>query len=454
MRGSGAILGGVALLTGFSPPAVSAADQCGPLKRITTVDTVTGPAGYMLVPVKIGDAQRLLLFDTGGAISGITQSAAQELHLPTYDSRVKLVGVSGAVSTRYTIIPSISVGAAESKGAEYMILPDNMPNLSRGGVAGTLAPATGVDIDLDFAERKLSFFSTDHCDGKVVYWPAGAVAVVPMRVAGLREGSAAPGRLPRRLISTEHIIIPVSLDGKQLDALVDTGAANTALKLPVAEERFGVDVNAPDMQAVGQLGAASSAKVYRKRFGTLSFEGVTVSNPVISLIPDQMTRSLGDQRQTGSLTRPTDTGLPDLIVGMDVLSKTHMYIAYGERKVYITAAAAPAAQPVSVVQPETNAPVVVNLSGSWKITSQRVAPVCQIVQADDGLKGSCTGPQATGDLTGSIAGQAVHWQWRRVANGNGAMTLWSFSGTLSGDGAIMGFAEQNGRTAPFTATKQ
>jgi predicted aspartyl protease len=438
--GTGA-LSGVAIIS--IPLPASAADQCGPLKRITAVDTVTGPAGYMLVPVKIGDAERLLLFDTGGAISSITPAAAQELHLPAYDSRVRIIGISGAVSTRYTIIPSVTVGTVESRRAQYMILPDNMPRLAQGGVAGTLAPAPGVDIDLDFAGRKLSFFSTDHCEGKVVYWPAEAVAVVPMRVAGLRPGNA---------ISTEHIIIPVKLDGKQLDALVDTGATNNVLKLPVAQERFGVDLKAPDVQEVGQLGKNASAKVYRKRFGTLSFEGVTVLNPMVDLVPDEVTRSLGDQRPTGSLTRPADTGLPDLILGMPVLSKTHMYVAYGERKVYITAASdAALAQPASASRP---AETLLNVSGSWKITSSGVAPVCDIVQTDTALKGFCSGPQAKGELNGTVTGQAIHWQWKRVANANGATSLWNFSGTMSADNTISGFAEQGGRSAPFTATKQ
>src|SRR5205085_9450410 len=123
---------------------VLAADECGPLQRITSVDTVTGPAGYMLVPVKIGDAQRLLLFDTGGAVSSLTLQGAQELHLPILDSNARLVGVSGAQSTRVTIIPSLSIGTAEFKNARYMIWPGNLPT----GIAGLLAPAPGVDIDL------------------------------------------------------------------------------------------------------------------------------------------------------------------------------------------------------------------------------------------------------------------------------------------------------------------
>ena len=438
MRAFGALLC-VGLPVAMTAHSAFAADQCGPLQRLTSVDTVTGPAGFMLVPVKIGDAQRLLLFDTGGSISGVTPQTAQELHLPTYDSRVSLTGVNGAVSRRYTIIPSVTIGTAESKSAQYMILPNGV----LPGIAGTLAPATGVDIDLDFAGKKLSFFSTNHCEGKVVYWSAQAVAVVPMRVAGSPAGGTGLG--------TEHIIIPVTLDGKQLEALIDTGAGNNALNLRVATDRFSIDVNAPDVQQIGQFENKPSAKIYRKRFGTLSFEGVTVTNPVIDLLPDEMTRALGDTRPTGSLIREADRGLPDLIIGMPVLNKTHMYIAYRERKVYITPAGdAAQVQQASLTQPAAGS----NFSGSWKIQSQPVRPVCEITQSGNELRGSCTGPAAKGEVTGTVAGQTVRWQWKRVANNNGNTSLWNFSGTIGSDNSINGFLEQNGRSAPFTATKQ
>jgi predicted aspartyl protease len=433
-----------ALCIAFIPETGTAAESCPPLTRITSVDTVTGPGGYMLVPVKIGDAQRLMLFDTGGSLSSITPTAAEELHIPTYDSRVRIVGVTGKVSSRLAIIPSITIGTVESKQAQYMVLPgDLLRGLNPGGVAGLLAPAPGLDIDIDFAAHKLSFFSTNHCEGKVVYWPADAVAVVPMRNAGSQPGSR---------LSTERIMIPVTLEGKQIDALIDTGSTNNVLKLGVAEDRFGVDLKAPDVQPLGQLGSNASAKTYRKRFATMSFEGVTVTNPVLDLIPDKQTGAFGDERPTGSLIQPQDRGLPDLIVGMSVLSKLHIYVAYKERKVYITAAAASAGvQTASASRPAEPA---LQIAGSWNITSQPVRPVCDIVQNGGDLSGSCIGAQAGGELSGTVAGQAIRWQWKRIANSNGNVSLWDFSGTMSADNKITGFVELNGRTAPFTATKQ
>jgi hypothetical protein len=79
-------------------------------------------------------------------------------------------------------------------------------------------------------------------------------------------------------------------------------------------------------------------KIYRRRFNTMSFEGVTVTNPDILMIPDEVSRRMPNTTRTGSLVREANRGLPDIALGMSVLRNTHMYVAYKERKVYITAA--------------------------------------------------------------------------------------------------------------------
>jgi predicted aspartyl protease len=302
----------------------ASAAECG-LKRLVSVDTLATANGSMLVPVKIGNAERYLLFDTGGSISGLTQPAAQDLGLSTLESNVELIGIGGAVSRRYTVLPSFTIGAVDAKAVKFMILPGNTAMSRDNQLAGTIAPNPNVDVELDFAGRKLGLFSSDHCAGQVVYWPATAIAVVPMRVAGLG-----------------HVIIPVTLDGKNMDALVDTGASDSILNLRVARDRFDILPDSPDMDPVGALRGNPSAKIYRRRFNTLSFEGVTVTNPNLILMPDQVSQRIPNSTRTGSLIRSSDRGLPDLILGMSVLSKTHIYVAYREKKVYITAAGPPA----------------------------------------------------------------------------------------------------------------
>jgi hypothetical protein len=204
-------------------------------------------------------------------------------------------------------------------------------NPNDAGLVGVLGPdiLQNYDVDMDFGGRKLQLISPDHCDGKVVYWTAPAVAVVPMRLA--EDGKA---------------VISVNIDGKRMDAVLNTGQVPTTMNLAVAEDRFKIDVNAPDVKEIGQVGKIASAKIYRRQFQSLSFEGVTINNPEINLVPDEVRARMPNKNRpkTGSLTRgdTVTSGLPDMTLGMSTLGRMHVYIAYRERKVYITESSAAA----------------------------------------------------------------------------------------------------------------
>jgi hypothetical protein len=199
--------------------------------------------------------------------------------------------------------------------------------------AGIIAPdfLQHFDVDFDFAVNKLNLISQDHCEGKVVYWHAPAVAVVPMQ---LDRGG--------------HVTFRMVLDGRRVSAMIDTGASDTLLNLNVARQAFKIDANAPDLEKVGELQGGYTANIYRRRFKTLTVEGVTINEPMITLLPDLMSKG-SESPRTGSLIRE-EPGIPNLILGMPTLNKLHLYIAYQERKVYITAANPQAAAPAPASQ--------------------------------------------------------------------------------------------------------
>ena len=68
-------------------------------------------------------------------------------------------------------------------------------------------------------------------------------------------------------------------------------------------------------------------------------------------MPNMMGRCESGRAATGSIIREDRNGLPDVILGMNVLSQMHVYIAYKERKLYITAASPqPASAPAGAAQ--------------------------------------------------------------------------------------------------------
>ena len=306
----------------FTLPAFAA--ECGPLPLLTTLDLNIPRSGVPIVDATIADKPVHLLVDTGGAFSTLTKRTVRELSLTTGQSRVQLTNVRGQKENLEVRLPSITLGHLRQENVFFMVDPggDNPSDTSPQFFEGVLGPdfLRNVDLDFDFAANKLNIVSQKHCAGKVVYWQAPALAIVPMT---LDQGG--------------HITFQMQLDGKRVNAALDTGATNTNLNLTVARQAFNVDVNAPDVEKIGELKGGYSANIYRRRFKSLAFEGVTLNNPMIDLLPDLMSGAGLRAPQTGSLMRES-RALPDVILGMSALSQLHLYVAYQERKVYITAA--------------------------------------------------------------------------------------------------------------------
>lgn len=308
-------------------PAVAAA--CSPMTILTSIEIMPDGSGRPMITALIGDKPTALLVDTGGALSSVTRRAVRELNLQTGASRLQLRNVRGEAENEEARLPSITLGRVRQEGAYFMVLPGsddpNGPGIEEfGGVLGG-DMLRNVDVDLDFTANKLNLISPDHCPGNVVYWHAPSVAVVPITLD--RWG---------------HIFFRLELDGRRVNAALDTGASTTVLNMDIARRTFRVNVDAPDVEKVGELAGGYTVNIYRRRFKTLAFEGVTISNPMITLMPDMLSGVNPGAPRTGSIIRDERAGLPDLILGMDILSEMHVYIGYKERKLYITAANPPA----------------------------------------------------------------------------------------------------------------
>jgi predicted aspartyl protease len=312
----------------FGACAVTSAqadDICPPAEVFTTVDMQIGNDGRIYVPVKLNQIHKSMMIDTGGFFSVVTTEVSNELKLPTRHTRFEIIGVAGD-TTNVAAHTTFALGNLYANSVDFMVSPDaggyadDVPD-----VAGILAPnlLQKYDVEMDFAKMKLSLLSQDHCDGKAVPWPANTVSAVPMK-----------------LDSSNHIQIPVNLDGQDLTAMLDTGAIHTVLNLELAESKYGLKVGDADTPEVGRLLRSPESKTYFHRFKSLSMEGVAIDNPTVRLIPDLMRNKMMDQNDSlkGGSRLPVVTAKPgfgDLILGMNVLRQWHIYIAYKEQMVYL-----------------------------------------------------------------------------------------------------------------------
>jgi predicted aspartyl protease len=319
---AGSLFGSLALAVLLQNGAARAED-CGPLKQINAVDLVAG-SNRALVPVSINGIPKLFLLDTGGDVTQISGDVAADLKLTKQDSNLKLLDMYGHASDKMVRIDKFTLGRLRGENV-YMAIQPN-PDFGKGTrYVGLFGPDMmgRYDVDIDFGTYKMNYFSPDHCPGHVVYWPHAALAVTPMT------------------FHNRHIRLPVKIDGKELKAEIDTGASNTTMMAGVAKRLFDIVPETPGNVPLNTQGMAAA---FGRVFSTLDFEGVAVSNPHIVIVPDLLgSKDPSNGFQTGSRVKKVDDDVDraDVLIGMNVLKKLHIYIAFDENKIYVSEASTP-----------------------------------------------------------------------------------------------------------------
>ena len=290
------------LMSMLTLPA-QADDSCR-LVRMAAFDMNVDVAGGVVVPITISGQSVNLLIDTGGIFTMLTDQSVQKLglkRLNTFGSGEMFFG--GKKVLYYVETSDVNLGGLRADHMPMQVIPDGvLPD----EIGGTLAPniLRHYDVDFDFANAKVNLFAQDHCEGKVVYWTAEPAAQI--RIGIDRDG---------------HIDVPVEVDGKVIEAAIDTGSSRSVLSLELAKSLFDIGSNDPKLTP---LKGPWNALHYP--FATLTLQGVTVRNPDFELVSDAQSHL------------PSDG--PRLLLGMGILRQMHLYIAYKEKKLYVTAASA------------------------------------------------------------------------------------------------------------------
>ncbi|MBN9543876.1 MAG: aspartyl protease family protein [Alphaproteobacteria bacterium] len=216
------------------------------------------------------------------------------------------------------------------------------------GILGT-DMMQSYDIDLDFAHGKLNYFSPEQCVGAGVYWN-------PTTITSMNVKSSV-----RVMARAGLITVPVTLDGHEIIALLDTGADRTFLNPKMASMLFGLDAGSLETANLTVGGAVTKAGLHT--FSRLTIGGLTADNPRIAIPLDTEIPNLFQIRpDSAKMFPPRDTlvfpgyyndlpdelplldprrqsgTLPIMVIGMDLLKHSHLYISFRNRRVYISAA--------------------------------------------------------------------------------------------------------------------
>jgi predicted aspartyl protease len=298
----------IAAFCGGASQAMAQQKEPCPLQEWVTLDMAARPDAFAVIPASLNGMPVQMMLDTGSIFTSITQSTAAKLGLPI---GMGLGGtfVNNINTNQKVLLSSLRLGKISS-GWGALVVPDSMLPAPLAGLLGQDVLAS-FDVEFDPDHGKLNLFLPNTCTTDAAYWAHVApVAVVPFNLS-----------------RSAHMVIQAFLDGKQVNIVLDTGASSSLMSIEAAKQIFNLADDDSRLKVVrdAQINGGPSIHISAFPFSTLQFEGVAITNPVIELIPKE---SLG--RESGV----------DMILGANVLRQLRMYIAYKEKKIYLTSAGA------------------------------------------------------------------------------------------------------------------
>jgi predicted aspartyl protease len=275
------------------------------LERVARVP-MTLKTGHVVIVASANGKDLTLGIDTGGYGSSLSKAGIARLGL-SYAARLgTLVPAGGGawISEGDVHLDSLRIGDLE---LNRMYIPemDALP-----AVDGLIGPdiLNKYDVELDFGGKTFSLFKTHPCADHAVTWTSSYTV------------------LPFTLTESGHVRVRVTLNGQDTDAILDTGAPVSVLSTQDANSMFRLNLNSAGVEAVNPVsgpawGKDRPAKAYATTFKTLTIGGVTIPGPRMELVEGH--NFLGHDFAT-------------LVLGNDVLSRFHLYIAYRQQKLYLT----------------------------------------------------------------------------------------------------------------------
>jgi hypothetical protein len=329
-----------------------------PLPAIADTVALTQVPGsdLMTVPVEINGKPKQFLLNIGTNASEVSQATVDELHLiegikrtETFQSgpaaqsdasanrnvlvgatvQATLVDVKGAHNVddgRARVnIPSFAIGDATGKNLSFVIATDGQMGKSEpydGLMTGSFFKE--YDLELDFGGKKLNYLTPTNCadSDQAVFWPHAEVATIPMTIFD--------GKM--------HV--QVNINGHTIDAAIDTSSAHSVMRRDIAELLLGLKANTPSMMPDGDREDGLGMQIYRSFLPQISFAGgVTAINVPVLIQTNSLIHHMDREPELGSHARfKNEPRIPDLTLGMDVLHQLHLYVLYGQEKLYVTSA--------------------------------------------------------------------------------------------------------------------
>jgi len=280
---------------------VAAAPGCGTIRLGETA--VATLRNAPIVTLSANGVPVTLVIDTGAQGTILTPAVAQRIgaQRPRIEFQRQLHGIAGTLPTDEVELHSFTVGGVAIPWRRVRVASVNVASVFSGPLDGVLGAdsLSSFDVDLDLPGRRMVLYEKQTCSGAAPAWTEPYATISAGRSF------------------VDHLFFPVQLDGRRIDAFVDTGSQFTVLSTRTALA-MGVTAGtlARDREAT-VLGAAAERLAARvHRFSLLEIGTEVLRNPEIVV---------------------TDVKLSDadLVLGIDFLRARRIWFSYGSRQVFI-----------------------------------------------------------------------------------------------------------------------
>jgi len=293
------------LLTAFSlclaASVPAAAQECA--QKIASFDLVQDEYGDIVIPVMFGDTPGHMALDFQTLESSVYAKTVDKLHFPVavLGNRYEVIRFGERVN-RFAEVQAVSIGKTPANFKAFIL-----DRQTGGDLDGWLGlHFLGVhDIDIDFPNKKVTFFSPNACPAKQVVTWTDNFQTVPL---------------------TEHVRwnfdFPVQIDGHAIQMGLLPGLSSGVVHLKLAEGVLGLKTTTPGMVP------DTVPDYYSYSFKSVKTAGLELAHPKLHVYwrPEEgcVYDRCWDERPAGYLS-------------LNQFRAMHIYIAYHAKKMYLSA---------------------------------------------------------------------------------------------------------------------
>jgi hypothetical protein len=268
--------------------------------------------GQITLPVEVNGLTGRFILDTGAARSVVTMEAVQRLGLARDAWVGTTMGGVGGIATQPNADPrSLSLGGVpltrRTLNHDHSLTVGVLPGARTAAIDGLLGRdyLSLFDLDLDLPNHRLTLYQVTDCAGRFLPW-TGNYAAVPITEPIVEAPTA------------EAIVLPVTLDGRPLRAMLDSGASASLVAAP-GMYKLGLDqanlAGDPSDQISG-LGRRV-VTVHRHQFRSLTVGNQTIASPVLWVEPIRL------------------SPIVDMLLGADWLGGRHLWISFTSKQLFL-----------------------------------------------------------------------------------------------------------------------